>query len=225
MLAVADLVRDGALTRLEGVLSAAERHRLPAFRLDADRVAYAAAHGLVRHALSVHTPGIPPDAWTFRTGPRGRPEVDEPASCRGLRFNLSHTRGTVACVVADGVPCGIDVERPDGAADVDLLAGGVLTAAERQRLDGLDDAARRAEFFRHWTLKEAYAKARGDGVVLRLDRCEFDLSRTPIHARLDPSLDDDADAWWFEQWQENGCVVALALRTPSRPGIRRRQTL
>lgn len=225
MLAVADLVRDGALPRLERVVSAGERSRLPAFLADADRLAYLAAHGLTRHALSARTPSVPPEAWTFRTGPRGRPEVDGPAPHDVLLFNLSHTKDVVACVVTDGVPCGIDVERSDGAADVDLLARGVLTAAERHRLDGLDGAARRAEFFRHWTLKEAYAKARGDGVLLPLDRCEFDPSAEPIHARLAPSLDDDERAWRFEQWHEKGCVVALALRVPTRPVIMKHSTL
>lgn len=221
VLATAALVRDGTMARLERALAADERERLPAFRVDADRLAYAAAHGVVRHALSALAPGVPPEAWTFRTGPRGRPEVDGPAAHRGLRFNLSHTRGTVACVVADGVPCGIDVERRDGAADVDLLSRGVLTAVERRRLGGLDDAARRAEFFRYWTLKEAYAKARGDGVLLPLDRCEFDPSADPIRARFAPALADDEQAWWFEQWDEDDCVVALALRAPGRPAIRR----
>jgi 4'-phosphopantetheinyl transferase len=224
VLATAGLVRDGTLPRLQRVLSPAERDRLPAFRVEADRVAYAAGHGLVRYALSSRAPGVVPEAWTFRTGPRGRPEVDGPGPHRGLRFNLSHTRGTVACVVTDGVACGIDVERRAGAADVELLADGVLTAAERRRLDGLEGAARRAEFFRHWTLKEAYAKARGDGVVLPLDRCEFDPSADPIRVRLAPTLADDEDAWWFEQWDENDCVVALALRVPGRPVIRRNPT-
>lgn len=223
VLGTAGLVRDGTLARLEGVLSAGERARLPGFRADADRLAYAAAHGLVRCALSTRAPAVEPGAWTFRTGPRGRPEVDGPAPYRALRFNLSHTRGAVACVVTDGVPCGIDVERRDGAADVDLLAGGVLTARERRRLEGLH-AARRAEFFRHWTLKEAYAKARGDGVLMPLDRCEFDPSAEPIRVRLAPSLADDESAWWFEQWEEDDCVVALALRVASPPVIMKHST-
>lgn len=227
MLAVAGLVDGAAISRLDRVLSPGERARLPGFRRDADRLGYLAAHGLVRYALSAHAPAVAPEAWTFRTGPRGRPEVDAPAEHRVLRFNLTHTRGTVACVVTDGVPCGIDAEPVDGAADVDRLAGGVLTPAERSRLDRLDrldDAARRAEFFRYWTLKEAYVKARGDGITLPLDQCEFDLSREPIRARFDPPLEDDPRAWWFEQWHDGGAVVALALRTPDRPAIRRNPT-
>lgn len=218
VLGVAELVRGGMLGALRRVLSPGERDRLPTFRFDADRLGYLAAHGLVRYALSARASSVRPEAWTFRTGKRGRPEVDEPAAWRGLRFNLSHTRGTVACVVTDGVPCGIDVERSDGAADVDLLAGGVLSAAERRRLDGLTDPARRTAFFRHWTLKEAYAKARGDGVGIPLSACEFDPSAVPVRARLAPSLADDERAWWFEQWDEDGCVVALALRPG--PGVR-----
>ncbi|HEX6445266.1 MAG TPA: 4'-phosphopantetheinyl transferase superfamily protein [Streptosporangiales bacterium] len=221
VLTTAALVRDGTLPGLERSLSADERDRLPAFRVTADRIAYAAAHGLARHALSTHAPGVAPGTWTFRTGPRGRPEVDGPAPQRGLRFNLSHTRGTVACVVTDGVACGIDVERRDGAADVDLLAHGVLSAAERRRLDGLGEAGRRAEFFRHWTLKEAYAKARGDGLLLPLDRCEFDPSADPVRARLP----DDDRAWRFEQWEQDDCVVALALQSPSRAPVTRHSTL
>lgn len=224
MLAVAGL-GDGTLARLGRVLSPAERGRLPSFRFEADRLAYLAAHGLVRYALSARVPAVAPEAWAFGTGPRGRPEVDLPAAHRRLRFNLSHTHGAVGCVVTDGVPCGIDLERSDGAADVDLLARGVLTAAERHRLDGLTDAARRRAFFRHWTLKEAYAKARGDGVVLPLDACEFDPAAVPIRARLAPSLADDEAAWWFGQWDQHGSACALALRTGAgvRPAVNTHQ--
>lgn len=214
------LAATGRLGGYRDLLSPEERQRLDAFHFDADQLAYLAAHGLARTALSLRAPQTPPHAWRFHRTRYGRPEIDAPAPTR-LTFNISHTRRAVACIVTDDLACGIDVEHTDGAADVDLLARGVLTADERAALRRLDDQRRRIEFFRYWTLKEAYVKARGVGMSLPLDGFGFDLSGSAIgfHPATPPDSPDspaagDPGSWQFHQWvPADATVAAVALRT------------
>ncbi|MQA79000.1 MAG: 4'-phosphopantetheinyl transferase superfamily protein [Streptosporangiales bacterium] len=212
VLGVDALARDGVLAAYDGLLSPDERARRDGFRHDTDRRAYVAAHGLVRTALSRRSPATAPADWLFRTTSHGRPDVDGDGPAARLRFNVAHTRAAVACVVADTVDCGVDVEDVTRPADVDLLARGTLTPDERRAVTTAPAHETNVEFFRHWTLKEAYAKARGLGMSVPFDRCGFALDGDAIRLVPHPSLDDDVAAWRFEQWRQGTVVVAVAVR-------------
>lgn len=206
------LARGDLLAAYDELLSPDERARRDGFRHGTDRRAYVAAHGLVRTALSRRSPATAPPDWRFRTTSHGRPEVDGGGHTARLRFNIAHTGTAVACVVADGVDCGVDVEDVTRAADVDLLAHGTLTADERRAVTTAPDHERRAAFFGYWTLKEAYGKARGIGMVVPFDSCGFTLRGDAIRLVPHPSLDDDVTAWRFAQWRQGTAIVAVAVR-------------
>jgi 4'-phosphopantetheinyl transferase len=209
------------LTRRLSVLSAEERARMASFRFEHDRVAYAAAHLLLRSALSWCVPGVPPASWDLTSDRLERPEVVSPKLCPRLRFNLSHTRGLVACLVACELDCGIDVEVRRPVEDLEALAGKVLSPAERSDLTALPDDLRPARFFSYWTLKEAYVKARGQGLSLPLDAVSFDFSRNRIAITLGQSLNDRGSDWQFEQWAPTEHhIVAVAIRSGPTGGTR-----
>jgi 4'-phosphopantetheinyl transferase len=87
-----------------------------------------------------------------------------------LDFSLSHSGGLALIAVARGRRVGADVERVRPRTDVLAIARGSLSARERQTIECLrTDEARRAAFFRCWTRKEAYLKARGVGLAGGLD--------------------------------------------------------
>lgn len=192
----------------EGVLCAAERARMQRLHFARDRQLFVAAHALLRFALSGCAPAVPPAAWTFTTTRHGRPELVPPHD--GLRFNLSHSKDLVACVVVRHVDCGVDVERTEGT-DVALLSSSVLAPSERRSLAVVPPTDRPALFFRYWTLKEAYVKARGLGLSLEFDRCVFALDgqravlvSAPDHPR--------AEDWQFAQWAPTPShTLAIAL--------------
>ena len=98
----------GHLSKYAGIVSPAEQERIRRFRFPRDGMAFLAAHGLARAALSQFEPSVPPDRWEFRATEKGRPEMGAPIGS-ALRFNISHTRGLVACVVTRNVDCGVDV--------------------------------------------------------------------------------------------------------------------
>ncbi|MBO5867318.1 MAG: 4'-phosphopantetheinyl transferase superfamily protein [Oscillospiraceae bacterium] len=90
------------------------------------------------------------------TTDRGKPFF---ASGR-FHFSISHTPKRVFCALAD-YPLGIDAEEMD--RDINLvLADKILSPAERKHYDAAED--KRSCLLRFWVLKEAAAKASGEGL-------------------------------------------------------------
>ena len=211
----------GELTGRVSVLSAEERVRMASFRFESDRIAYAAAHLLLRGALTQCAPGVPPAEWELTNDRLERPEVVAPNFWPRLRFNISHTRSLVACVVTREIDCGVDVEILRQVEDLERLAAKVFSPAELSDLMALPDSLRKARFFSYWTLKEAYVKARGLGLSLPLDAVSFDLRAGGASITLDPSLNDHAPDWQFEQWAPTEHhLVAVAIRSGRLGGAR-----
>jgi 4'-phosphopantetheinyl transferase len=200
--------------RYAGLLSPEERERAAAFVFDRDRQVYLVARALLRTVLSRYG-GTSPDAWRFTKGPRGRPELLRAQNPSQLRFNLSHTRDLVALAVARVRDVGVDVEDVDRPADVMGIADRYFAGPERTALAALDGQARLERFFEHWTLKEAYVKARGDGLWLPLDSFWFELGEeTPPRIVLRCARVDDApESWRFRLLRPHpGRCGALAWR-------------
>ena len=77
-----------------------------------------------------------------------------------LHFSISHTKRRVFCVISDK-PVGIDAEETD--RDIDLqLADKILSENEKRRYEAALD--KRQTLLRFWVLKEALAKASGEGL-------------------------------------------------------------
>jgi len=178
-----------------------ERRRADRFHFPADREAFTAAHALTRAMLSEVT-GMPSTAWRFVEGKYGRPEVASSCATGGLRFNISHTRGLVACAVAYQA-VGVDVESADHMPDLGI-ADTVFAPEEALVLKSAPPALQRVLFFRLWTLKEAFIKATGEG--LRRPLRSFSFTLDPVRIRFHPERtgspqSDDAAKWQFAEYR------------------------
>ena len=195
------------------VLSAEESARQKRLLRSADRELFALAHGFKRAVLSRYGT-VAAGEWRFAEGAEGRPEITHPAAPEGLRFNISHTRGLIAVLLHGERDAGVDVERLGRVDDTASLSRRFFTAEERDALLALPPPERELLFYRYWTLKEAYVKARGLGLALNLKKIWFDVgnpSRVAIHCSDD--LDDDASDWTFQTWEiGNRHVLAAAAR-------------
>jgi len=202
----------------EGVLSLRERERMGRFRSASDREHYGVAHGLLRTTLARYLQNVPPAAIVFEVGAHGRPEL-EPACARGLRFNLSHTRGMVLFAVTHTHPVGVDVESTQRPAP-NPLDERDFSAVERATIDSAPDGARDARFYEHWTLKEAYLKARGVGLTVSLRSAAFQLRGAE---RIEATLDgDDSARWHFQRLPAgDGHCAALAVQLGGTSAARR----
>ena len=182
-------------------------------RRDENRRERLAAYALVRLTLSSFYNARPSD-WRFRRDPLGRPEVEDPAAGRSLRFSLSHTADLVVCGVTWDVPVGVDAESIDQVEDRLEIAARYFAPEEAAALEKLTEEVRSVRFIEYWTLKEAYAKAKGLGLSLPLDSAVFDLSLGdgPVSVRFDERVADDPSTWSFSLMREPAHRIALATR-------------
>lgn len=178
-----------------------EREQAERFTSDRRRREYVCAHGLVRAALSRLAPQVAPAEWRFEKNRHGRPYISGPPSPERLHFSLSHTDGFVACAVSSCERVGVDVEATDRPVSHLEIARTFFSPAEHADLISLPPEQQRDRFFDLWTLKEAYAKARGLGLRLPLD--EFSIHIAPGGKRevtFSGDCDEDSEGWCFSQF-------------------------
>jgi 4'-phosphopantetheinyl transferase len=197
------------------MLSVDERERHLRFRFEPDRHSYLCAHALTRDVLS-QLLGAAPDELRFELGPHGRPELCWPDRRPRLRFNLSHTRGLVACAFALERDVGVDVEQVNRSVAIEQLARSVFSAAERSELARLGEAQKRERFFQLWTLKEAYIKAVGTGLAAPLRSISVELGpEHPPRLRVEEPLVDDGASWTLDVRRiATAHMLALAVNAP-----------
>jgi 4'-phosphopantetheinyl transferase len=209
----AEILAVHARERLLEDLSEDERTRHARFRFESDRDIYLVAHALVRRLLS-RICGAALDSFAFTAGEHGRPEISTPAHATGVRFNLSHTHGLVACAVARGAEIGVDVEYVERKVEIMSVANHVFSEAEVAGLAALGGEPQRERFFELWTLKEAYIKAIGKGLSAPLRAITFDPSQPdPVPVRFGAEVADDASRWClrrFDVGSQHRLALALA---------------
>lgn len=159
------------LVALAATLTPDERHRASRFRFVRDRDRFVLCRGLLRAILARYVQ-VAPAALRFSYGPAGKPRLADPRGILDLRFNLSHTDGLALFAVARGREMGLDVERIDETVLVEPLARHAFAPAEVAYLANLPTRRRREAFYRLWTVKEAYVKARGEGLSMPLNEFE-----------------------------------------------------
>ncbi|MGW0737849.1 4'-phosphopantetheinyl transferase family protein [Streptomyces sp. NPDC002851] len=187
-------------------LDAHEHEIAGKFLFERDRRQYLVAHALVRRVLSLET-GVPEAEATIWRSSRGRPFLQEPSRgpgrvpADGLDFNLSHAHGYNAVAVGLGRRVGVDVERLDRAAEhgLDMIVESFATE-ERGQIAAIPPGSRRDRVtLRLWTLKEAYAKARGLGLALPFDSFAFELAEDGGVLAFRPPEGDTAERWLFAE--------------------------
>lgn len=180
--------------RLAASLSAEEWERASRFRQSVDRARFVAARGALRSILG-RCLGVEPSCLRFSNGPFGKPALAGPPGASAVEFNVSHS-GELALVAASfGRRLGVDLERIDVRRSEQEIAERFFSRREVAALRALPRDRQTDAFFACWTRKEAYLKARGDGLSLPLDR--FSVSVSPEEpAALLGSTDDSEPSRW-----------------------------
>lgn len=203
--------------RLAALLSQEEEVRAARFHFPADRDRFVTGRALARVLLST-TDGTPAAAWRLEVDARGRPGVAD----RGPgtpAFSITHTRGLVACALALRGEVGLDAECSLREHDFDALARRYFAREEVDHLERFEGAERRRAFYVVWTLKEAFLKARGEGITVPLDRFRFDPADSPPGFSCHPDHEPDPSAWRFRSWWPTPeHAMALAVRGAGEPG-------
>ncbi|HEX4945431.1 MAG TPA: 4'-phosphopantetheinyl transferase superfamily protein [Blastocatellia bacterium] len=165
------------LPRFVETLAAEERTRSDRFRFLHHRDAFIVAHGMLRVILSRYEACKPALLW-LETAPLGKPYLRRQNGLASLlRFNLSHTEGLILLAVAMDREVGVDVEWSQKEMEWMTMAEHFFAPTEVETLRRCPAEELRLAFFRCWTRKEAYLKARGDG--LSFPTQQFAVSCTP----------------------------------------------
>lgn len=156
------------------LLSSDECMRADRFRFPEHRARFTIGRALLRKILSRYT-GIAPQKLVFAYSQHGKPELYTREN--RIFFNLSHSRDLFLCAIAEH-PLGIDCEahRPD--IHCENIAHRYFSPSETRALLAFPEKERTAAFFRGWTRKEAFIKARGDGLFLLLDSFSVPLENS-----------------------------------------------
>jgi 4'-phosphopantetheinyl transferase len=170
------------------LLSTYERTTAERYVSALDRSRYVIARGTLRSILALYT-DHEPAAIALRTSASGKPFLEPGSrSSADVQFNLSHSFELAVFAFARR-PVGVDVEKLRPIGNTIQIAEHFLSQSEIEALKQVPESRRTEAFFRCWTLKEAYLKAKGVGLSMALssfsvctagDCSVLVSSRTPI---------------------------------------------
>jgi 4'-phosphopantetheinyl transferase len=162
--------------RFRETLDCDERSRADRFCFSRDRERFIVARGVLRALLGRYL-NRAPESLAFSYGTHGKPVLDSESDADAIRFNLSHSHGTALYAVTRGREIGVDLEFIRSDLEAEQIAERFFSHSENVTLRALPLRLRKYAFFLCWTRKEAYIKARGEGLSMPLD--QFDVSLIP----------------------------------------------
>jgi 4'-phosphopantetheinyl transferase len=204
------------LGALRETLSEEERRRADRFRFARDRDDFTVARATLRAILGRYL-NIEPARVEFHYGEFGKPALVRERHGNALDFNASRSGGLAIVAVAHGREIGADLERIRPGFQHLEIADRFFSPRECATLKALPIELQLEAFFRCWTRKEAYAKAKGTGMSHPLQ--EFSVSLAPedpaklLEVSGNPS---EASRWSLEALApEAGFVGAIAAEGQS----------
>lgn len=144
-----------------------EQARAARFKFDRDRQRFIAARGMLRAILGAYL-SRQPASLSFTYGPHGKPSLNPHDNERTIQFNVSHSHGMALYAVATTREVGVDLEAVRPMADWEDIARRFFAPQEVTDILSWPKDLQQEAFFRCWTGKEAYLKARGSGMTLSL---------------------------------------------------------
>lgn len=197
---------------LQRTLASDEQARANRFHFRRDRDRFIVARGLLRVVLARYL-DTNPGQLRFCHNSYGKPSLVSIDGQDTLNFNVSHSQELGLYAITRNRRIGVDLEyiRTDFACE--QVAERFFSSRERATLRSLAPRLKHQAFFTCWTRKEAYIKARGEGLSLPLD--QFDVSLAPggpaalLNTRGDPQ---EANRWSLRELKPGpGYVAALAV--------------
>ena len=185
-------------------LSADERERASGLLSGTHQRRFVVARGMLRQLLGRYL-DRDPGAVTFSRGAHGKPFLQK----GGLDFNVSHTYELALYAIARDREVGVDVEWMRPQVSHEQIAARFFSLEEQEALAQVPTEERRAAFYNIWTRKEAYVKARGDGIAAGLGTFAVSLGAEAALLHSDEGR-DEVERWKLMALEPaNGYVAAL----------------
>jgi 4'-phosphopantetheinyl transferase len=184
--------------RLWSFLAEDERQRAERYVFEKDRRHFVVARGLLRVLLGRYLQQAP-QQLCFTYGSHGKPALATATRGELLHFNVSHSHGLALYAMTHGRELGVDVERIRPAVAQEMIAERFFSSHEVTILRALPIVLQGTAFFACWTRKEAFIKAKGDGLALPLDQFDVSLAPGEPAALLRTAWDPPEAARWTMQ--------------------------
>lgn len=214
-LSIKDVLRTKSIGTLHHLLTEDERNRAAAYRSENRRQLFIIGRAGLRVILSALMAGMLPRSIRFITGAQGKPMVDDDAC--PLQFNLSHSHDAILIAVTKGQTVGVDIEYMKARPRMADIAQHYFHPQESQvvtkALDAGDNLRALQQFYKVWTLKEAFIKADGKGMAIAGDSFYFsDIDTSTPGIEFTDTGPDVAPEWHFEHQFVNGQYsIAMGL--------------
>ena len=186
-----------AVTALYETLSPDEQVRAQKIRYADDTRRYVVARGVLRTILASYT-GLSPNELKFDYSAFGKPRLGAGIDRRAasLTFNLSHSGELALYAIGLRRQIGVDIEQLRPQIAEERIAEHYFSPQEVQALRQLPPDEQVSAFFRCWTRKEAYIKARGEGLSVPLNSFDVTLrSDEPATLLSVVGKRDEASRW------------------------------
>ena len=198
--------------RLDEALSLEDRARADRFRFESDRRRFCLARASLRLILGRYL-NQKPGRLQFDAGPFGKPFLASNKGEPAIRFNLSHSHRMALIAITREREVGVDIEfmRPNFVTEE--VVKHFFSQAEVEAFAAIAPAYKTQAFFDCWTRKEAYIKARGEGLSCALDSFDVSLGPGTRAALLDNRFDPAEVSRWRLQdlFPVPGYAAAIAV--------------
>ncbi len=178
------------------LLSSAETEQAGRFHFEKDKIRYTITHAVFRLLISSYS-GIEPVDVEYSYNKHKKPCLQEKAKFKNLTFNLSHSGMLIVFAFALNRELGIDIEKIKPMNDADGLIERFCSEREKSDYFSIPAEMRNKAFFRCWSRKEAYIKARGTGLYFSL--AKFSVSIKPEDPPMLLEVKDEPDE--TERWR------------------------
>ncbi len=204
------------LQHFSTLLSSEENDRQARFHFEDARHNFAFARGMLRSLLGVYL-GTDARRVRFQYSKHGKPSLADSHREPELQFNLSHTQGAVLLAICRQRAVGVDIERVREDFNPLEIAARFFSFSEQRALTSLPEAEQRQAFFRCWTRKEAFLKARGDGLSFPLQSFDVSIGAGEKEVLLTTPRDlEEAQRWQILPVNvPAGCSAAVAVAQQS----------
>lgn len=193
--------------------SLSEQKHLESLVFEKDKKLYKLSHLLLRWVLSAYVEKTP-DQLEFNVNDYGKPFLK---GAGNISFNLSHSSGLAVLAVSIDQPIGVDIEQVDYSKDVHTILDHFFHPKEVAQFKPLTKTQKSKFFYKFWTLKEAFIKAKGMGLSIPLDGFYFQfLDPSTLSLAFQSNIEDNSADWQFTLFESprfTNFLTALAVKT------------
>ncbi|NWF98178.1 MAG: 4'-phosphopantetheinyl transferase superfamily protein [Nitrospirae bacterium] len=195
------------------ILSDEEKKKASAFRFSDDRERYIISHAVLRLLLSKYS-GEKPEEIVFYNNNYGKPYIMLNPDLPKIFFNISHSHKMAVIAISNGYEIGIDIEYLLRKINFEDIARRFFSNIENKKLNSLSGNLRKEAFFRCWTRKEAYLKAKGVGISGSFKSFEVSIfpEENPEIIAIDGQHSDEDNWSLFDIIHIHNYIGAIAVK-------------